>query len=121
MTMMTLDDLTMPAPDPSPADWNDDGVVVLRNFIPEWFIKLYLREWEDANGSIVISGSDSVLTLAGRGGWQDDTPYLHEPYLRRLVCDGKLAAVLQELLGEAAGVHLNLTGLVSTERDWHQA
>jgi ectoine hydroxylase-related dioxygenase (phytanoyl-CoA dioxygenase family) len=33
---------------------------------------------------------------------------------------GPLAEELDKLLGEPAGVHLNLTGWVSTERNWHQ-
>ena len=40
--------------------------------------------------------------------------------IKDIALSKKLATVLEELIGEPMGVHLNLTGWVSTERDWHQ-
>ena len=88
--------------------WAEDGVVTLKNVFSEHVLQAYEREWRMHN--------------AGRpGGWPDAIPYMRHPALRRLVCDDGLARVLLELMGgEHMGVHLNLTGWVSTRRDWHR-
>ena len=86
--------------------WAADGVVVLPRLAPEDLMGLYEDEWREANG-------------ASPGGWDYATPYMDHPALRTLCCCGPIARVLEELLGEPAGVHLNLTGWVSTRRDWH--
>src|SRR5690606_23080639 len=52
-------------------------------------------------------------------GWPYDVPYMHHPVLRELCCYRPLHDILEELTGEPMGVHLNLTGWVSTERDRH--
>ena len=105
MITVTLDDLTVPAPWRSPADWNGDGVVLLERFMPDKLLDEYAEEWR--------------ANAPDKGGWPDCTPYMRYPALRRLVCDPYLADILQRLIGEPAGVHLNLTGWRSTERDWH--
>jgi hypothetical protein len=107
-TTVALDDVTVPAPPAGPADWNDDGVVILPAFIPDAAIDAYCDEWLAQHGP------------TPNGGWPDCTPYMRHPALRRIVCDRHLARVLEVLLGEPAAVHLNLTGWVTTERDWHQ-
>jgi ectoine hydroxylase-related dioxygenase (phytanoyl-CoA dioxygenase family) len=43
---------------------------------------------------------------------------MRHPEILNLVAP--LAPVLEGLIGEPAGMHLNLTGWVSTQRDWHQ-
>ena len=53
-------------------------------------------------------------------GWGSPAPYMHVPELMSLCCDAGLARLLEELVGEPMGVHLNLTGWISTERNWHQ-
>ena len=154
--MVTLDDLSEPAPPPGPADWNDEGVVVLPGLIPPDMIAAYAAEWKQANGwhgvrrpagrqvsRLVMAEAGSVEDVdqlasplystppgvgAGRwlieadrpGGWEDCTPYMRHGALREICCYGPLAEALERLIGEPAGVHLNLTGWVSTERDWHQ-
>jgi hypothetical protein len=134
----TLADLTEPAPDPSPADWNDDGVVILPGLLDTDLVDAYCDEWLAANGGdqgdiflepeggewagsgAADAGPLWVLNVPHPGGWEDDCPYMRYPALRDIVCDLALAEVLEGLLGEPAGVHLNLTGWVSTQRQWHQ-
>lgn len=55
----------------------------------------------------------------GPKGWPHATPYLEHPTLRRLLTYLSLSHYLERLIGEPPGLHLNLTGWVSTERDWH--
>lgn len=86
-------------------DWATRGYVVLPGFLPDDLIDLYSAEWRAAGN--------------GPGGWPDSTPYMRSPALRDLCCYGPLQQVLAHLIGEPMGVHLNLTGWVSTERDWH--
>lgn len=124
--MLTVDDVAEPY-DPNGADWNDDGVVVLPGFFADvdhdpGLLEHYLKVWDEANGGPDGGAGDGegVLHAARPGGWPDCTPYMRHRALRDVVCDQGLADQLRYLMGEPAGVHLNLTGLVSTERNWHQ-
>ncbi len=45
---------------------------------------------------------------------------MEHPALLAMCCQELLAGELEYLLGAPAGVHLNLTGWVSTLRNWHQ-
>src|SRR5215207_922902 len=133
--MTTLMDLAEAAPEPSPADWNDDGVVYLPALLSDDLIGAYEDEWAAANG---YRGLDSppdgqwtgspeaspeglwVLDAEQPGGWNETCPYMHQPALRALCTAPPLAEALAAYLGEPAGLHLNLTGWVSTYRNWHQ-
>lgn len=118
----TLADLGTPPPDPSAADWNDDGVVLLSRFFADHpALDAYIAEWRTAHGYTGFGIEDGIPILhADRpAGWPESCPYMTNPALHRLVCDPALGDVLAELIGEPAAVNLNLTGWVSTERDWH--
>jgi len=85
--------------------------------------------WRE-NGYLVVPGlvSDQLIEAycAVRGkvshgeGWHTGTPYMQEPTIRDLCLVKPLTDMLEHLLGEPMGLHLNLTGWLSTERDWHQ-
>lgn len=146
MATPTLLDLSEPVPDPSATDWNPDGVVHLEGFLPADLIASYEAEWADAHGftslqrayDVADDGSGSghwdttsaasadptgltVLDADHPGGWPDACPYMRNDALRALCTWPPLAAELQRLNGgEPMGVHLNLTGWVSTRRNWHQ-
>lgn len=121
-------DLSVPAPDPSRADWNDEGVLALPGFFSANQLAGYIAEWQEAHGFHGVTRLTrwertrtlDVLDADRPGGWSDCTPYMRHPALCSLLCDPDLAAVIEYLIGEPAGVHLNLTGWVSTQRDWHQ-
>jgi hypothetical protein len=119
---VTLDELTVAPPAPGPADWNDQGVVILPGLIDRPRIFAYQLAWQADNGGAgLVPGPDEHLwrTHARRpGGWPDCTPYMRRPEILDLVAP--LAPVLEELIGEPAGMNLNLTGWVTTARDWHQ-
>lgn len=122
---MTLDELTVPAPPAGPPDWNDDGVVIVPGLIDDDRIAAYEAAWIDANGPVEYgrtwdaSGNGPLLLYAERpGGWPDCTPYMRHPEILDLVAP--LERPLAELVGEPMGLHLNLTGWVTTTRDWHQ-
>jgi hypothetical protein len=85
--------------------WRSDGVVILPRFLPDSVIDPYIR----------------LREKFGRArGWDTPTPYLQIPELRHVSLYPPLRAMLRELIGEEMMLHLNLTGWVSTERDWHQ-
>jgi ectoine hydroxylase-related dioxygenase (phytanoyl-CoA dioxygenase family) len=83
-----------------------DGYVILSNFLPESLMVAYERAYEAAE--------------LGPHGFPDCTPYMRVPALLDLCCYPPLARVLEEIAGEPMAVHLNLSGWVSTERNWHQ-
>jgi len=139
--MITLEDLSEPAPEPGPADWNEDGVVHLPDLLDPGMVAAYQADWMAANGPMKLnpaygieadgghwddtSGAGKPADLwtlsAGRpGGWPDACPYMRVPTLRDLCTDQRLADALEATVGVPMGVHLNLTGLVSTLRNWHQ-
>lgn len=85
--------------------WRDQGYLILRDFVPARLTEPYCRLRE---------------RLRSPGGWSCPTPYMHFRELRDLGCWRPLADKLRELIGADMGMHLNLTGWVSTERNWHQ-
>ena len=90
---------------PDQKTWRDEGCLILRGFIPPEVIDPYCRLREK---------------LGQPGGWRTATPYMHYPEIRDLGCYGPLTDKLKELISQDMGMHLNLTGWVSTDRDWHQ-
>lgn len=86
--------------------WREQGYVIWQDFLPDDLMDAYARAYGEAN--------------LGPHGWPHVTPYMDCPELLDLCCYSALAAALREIVGEPMGVHLNLTGWVSTERNWHQ-
>jgi hypothetical protein len=130
VSTFTIDDLAedwgeadTPATERFPATanqwaWQRDGVVILPGFAPEALMALYETEWLAVNGGFGAQPG-WLESYASPGGWDYATPYMDYPMLKALCCEAGLATVLAELIGEPAGVHLNLTGWRSTRRDWH--
>ena len=85
--------------------WREQGFLIKRGFIPDELIDGYWR---------VRSQLDSPY------GWQSGSPFLYFPEVLDLSVYRPLVDLLGELIGEPMAVSLNLTGLVSTERNWHQ-
>lgn len=118
---LALNALTVPAPEPSSADWNDEGVVLIHGLIDTERIENYMRCWEHENrceGFDIDHREVPVIHAVRPGGWPDCTPYMRHSEILELVAP--IAPYLEKYLGEPAGMHLNLTGWVSTQRDWHQ-
>lgn len=104
---LSLNNLTIPAPAPSPADWNEDGFVIKKGLIPEELMQAYEECW--------------LANNANRpGGWPDCTPYRRHPEVMNILTYKGMADTMEELIGEPAGLHLNLTGWITTRRNWHQ-
>lgn len=134
---VTLADLSVPAPEPGPADWSEDGVVVFDELITDELIADYQEEWQAANGfrgfgPAVVEGGGGTWALTGDperlfvidaerpGGWPMTCPYMYNPALLALLMDGDLTQALEDTVGEPMGLHLSLTGWTSTQRNWHQ-
>ena len=89
------------------AEWQDDGLVILPNFMPEYFLDRYAEAWLRDNAN-------------RPRGWPFDVPYMYIPALMDMLAYGPLHEVMEELIEEPMGTHLNLTGWRSTQRNWHQ-
>jgi hypothetical protein len=85
--------------------WREHGVLILENFIPKDLREQYFEVRQ---------------ALGKPGGWSDPCPYLYVPELRELSMYPPLLNVLDALIGYEMGLHLNLTGWVTTGRAWHQ-
>lgn len=98
--------------------WAEQGAVIIPRLVDERLMAAYEDEWLEAHGGYApVPGDPS--SYASPMGWRYATPYMDFPALRELVCCWPIAEVVSELIGEPAGVHLNLTGWQSTQRDWH--
>lgn len=102
-----LDSLTEPPPPEGARDWNPEGVVIRKGMVPDYMIRPYEEVWRTENKD-------------RPGGWPDCTPYMRHRELLDLCCFTGITEQIRSLLGEFAGVHLNLSGWQSTTRDWHQ-
>ena len=102
-----LEDLTIPPPPISASDWNPDGFVVKKGFVPEDLMVAYEKCWIENNSERL-------------GGWPDCTPYRRHQEVMNILTYQGLHDTMEQLIGEPAGLHLNLTGWASTRRNWHQ-
>jgi Phytanoyl-CoA dioxygenase (PhyH) len=84
--------------------WYDNGYLVLPGFMPDALIDAYCKVRE---------------TLDRPGGW-GPVPYLYYDEIKDFCLYPPLRHVLEKLLGDKVILHLNLTGWVSTSRNWHQ-
>ncbi len=91
--------------------WRQDGVVIKRGFIEEAVLRPYINRRLQLQH---LSLEKHML------GWESPTPYEHIPELRDLCLYPPLMNLMAELVGEPMLLHLNLTGWLSTERNWHQ-
>jgi hypothetical protein len=85
--------------------WRENGYLILENFLPQDAIDAYVevrKKWQSP------------------GGWACPTPYMHVPEILGLSLHPPLLRVMEEIFGGEMVLHLNLTGWISTERDWHQ-
>ncbi len=96
---------------PAQREWRRDGVVTLRRFIPDDVLDPYIERRERLQGE----RPEHFL-----GGWYSPTPYEHIREVRALSLHPPLMRMMEHLVGEPMMLHLNLTGWISTERNWHQ-
>lgn len=110
--MITFEELTGPNDHKTHAnpDWERDGVLHLKKFIPDDLIDKYIEERTQ-----LLAGTEKWRT-----GWNDPLPYLRVSSMRELALHRPLTQQIAELIGQEPGLHLCLTGFVSTERAWHQ-
>lgn len=113
---MNLNDLTVPYDASRAIDWNNEGVVILENFMPEDLMVAYEECWIRENGS----GTRSNFKMKSPMGWDYCTPYRNHSEVLDILSYGPLHEEMQRLVTEPVGVHLNLTGWNTTTRDWHQ-
>lgn len=112
-----LSDLTEDLPLAPALAWNEQGVVHLPGLIPDETIQRYQNEWVENNGPVHWH-PDGSFDARKIGGY-NETGYLRQPVLMEICTNAILASYWYNLLGEHAGVHLNLTGWTSTQRNWH--
>ena len=90
---------------PAQREWRRDGVVILRDFLPDEITAPYIARRE---------------ALGQKAGWLECAPYMHVEEMRQLALYPPLMAKLKEVIGEEMMLHLCLTGWMSTKREWHQ-
>ena len=90
--------------------WRTDGVLVLDSFMPDDIIDKYKDAWVQHNRI----NHDRPM------GYPGECAYYQVPSLMDLATYKPLHDILESLIGDQMGIHLNLTGWKSTTRNWHQ-
>lgn len=85
--------------------WWEQGFLIKEKFVPDDVLDRY---WERR------------AQLDAPGGWTTGAPFLTVPEALDLSVYKPLVDLLERLIGEPMAVNLNLTGVISTERNWHQ-
>ena len=85
--------------------WRENGYLILRGLLPPELVDRYRARFE------------AYHCLQG---FQSPAPYEVVPELRALSLYPPVVQRIDKLIGERMVLHLNLTGWVSTERNWHQ-
>ena len=86
-------------------EWWKDGVVHLPNILPDPLIHEYLKVRNKVKSP---------------NGWESNTPYMKHPEILELGLYAPVIDEMESVIGDKMGMHLNLTGHISTERGWHQ-
>lgn len=119
---MKLSDFSVKVPDelkpqidtstPHGQRFADEGVVILENFMPHDLIDIYADVFRDAHRS------DAEMAR----GFGIGTPYMMVEEIKMLCLYKPFMDILNILIPASGpmGMHLNLTGWKSTERNWHQ-
>lgn len=94
-------------------DWVNDGFVVLENFLNKDLMEAYKKVRERLP-------KDKTFRDNYFGGWAFPTPYMICEELKEFALEKDLMGALELLIGHEMGLHLCLTGWVSTERNFHQ-
>ena len=85
--------------------WRRNGYIIKSGLIPERLLDAYAE----------------VRSRHPRpGGWTCFAPYMHVKELRDVGLHPPLMRLMEKLIGEELGMMLNLTGWVSTDRNFHQ-
>ncbi len=84
--------------------WQENGYLIIPGLIPEELIESY------------IDVRKTCKSIRGWGG----APYLYFDEVKNLSLYRPMVEVLKNLLLDDIILHLNLTGWVSSERNWHQ-
>ncbi len=87
--------------------WSNNGYFMVQGMVPDALIDAYTEDWQRINADRPT-------------GYPIETPYMHIQSVRDICCYGPIQEMMQNLIGEPMGVHLNLTPWVTTERNWHQ-
>lgn len=98
------DELDESSLSPDQKAWRRDGVLIKQAFLPKKVVDNYVAFRKRVKLD---------------GGWKDPCPYLRHDELKDIALYGPLVDKMTELIGEPMGLHLNLTGWVSTQRRFH--
>ena len=90
--------------------WRQNGVVIVDSLIPDDMIEAYRQDWIQHNRV----NHDRPL------GYPGECAYFQVESLMNIATYAPLHNILEHLIGDQMGIHLNLTGWKSTERNWHQ-
>lgn len=89
--------------------WAKNGVVVVENLLPNSLMDDYLT---------LRRKSPSITGFQSRG-FSSPVPYMYYKEIRNISLFPDVMHIMESLIGQPVGLHLNLCNLKSTQRDWH--
>lgn len=89
---------------PDQLAWRRDGVLIKKGLLPPDVVEAYKAFRAKAHAP---------------GGWRDPCPYLRHDELKDIALYGPMVDVMESLIGHPMGLHLTLTGWISTDRRFH--
>ena len=96
--------------------WNKEGYLIKRSLISDELIKAYEDLWIKEHTSTV----NGKTTVVNHRGWDTYDVYKNHNQILDIFCESDIPSIIQNVTGEPAGLHLNFTGWVSTQKTWHQ-
>ena len=96
--------------------WNKEGYLIKRSLISDELIEAYENLWLKEHATII----DGKLIINNPRGWDTYDVYKNYDEILDIFCASDIPSIIENITGEPAGLHLNFTGWVSTQKTWHQ-
>jgi hypothetical protein len=120
--MFEIEDLSIPwSKGEAPEIDNPDRRVTDNHIVEHYAEHGYAVMDEKVPDDLIEEYCDTWMKYAPKpNGWAEATPYRRHGSLLNICSWGPMHEVMQQIIGEPMGLHLNLTGWRSTTRNWHQ-
>ena len=97
--------------------WNQNGYLILKNFVDEKLIDKYIQLWTRQNSDGYDNNGN--LLVKNKEGFSGIKPYLQHNEILDIMCSDALFGVINNLFDDIYCLHLNFTSWYTTRRAWH--
>lgn len=97
--------------------WKQEGYLIKEGLISDDLIESYEKLWLSTHSELDNNGNSIIKNYTG---WDRYDIYKEHNEILDIFCGSNIPKVLESIIGEPAGIHLNFTGWISTQKTWHQ-